>query len=673
MAKKSKKKKELLSKSVSIKERITRYVGITVAIVVVIVATVLGLVTSASLDKRSNLIVEGNAENLANQVQGWFNEEISYVDTLVHTIEYYNLPGNPEETTPREFLEDALKRHPEVYDYYLCLDDTTCYFGGGWEPAPGEYDPTTRDWYKEAKAANGEPVVSEAYVDVDSGRMVITISQAVKPGGQFVGCLAADIFIDDITKMAQENYSSSVGYAVIVDKAGSILTHKADKFIPAVDSEGNEIISSYADAKIPEALIAQPVTTIKKKLDFDNSLMVFSSAYLEKEGVTCVYVYSGLVYFSGLIAFILGCGIIFIIATVSIRKSVKNILGPMFKPLDELMVVANDMTNGDLSYTAQYRIPDEIGTVCLAIEGADAAIKSYIDDIGEKLRAMEQGDFTVAVDKEYIGDFAPLKDSINEIGQALRKAMAEIATSADNVYAGAQDVAGGAGGLADEVTSVTRLVEEGNQSIEDVVSEFDTNKEIAEASIQIAEEATEKLTRGNEQMQELLAAMNKISETSTQIDAIIETINNIASQTNLLALNASIEAARAGEAGRGFAVVADSVRELAEKTAEAAVDTTKLIKLSNDAVEEGSRLVHETAENMQIIVENNVRVNNQIRAIADSIERENQIISSVNDNFNNISSHTMNNSATSEECVALSEELFSQVELMHSILGEFKI
>lgn len=653
-----------------ISARITRYVRITITTVLAVVTLVLGFVSDTVIMQKSYDLHIAETKSVAEELEAWYSDRIARVESLVMTIEHYHMVTG-EDRALADYLKECLDQSSMVYDYYVCMDDRTCYFASGWE-APEDYDPTTRDWYIAAK--NSEDVcVSSAYLDVDTGRMVITLSKAIRQDGNAVGVLAADIFIDDVTEMAQAAFSSSDQYAILVDSAGSILTHKSDKFTPFVDQGGNEVIASYEKAGIPKKLIGQSKPVMSKKMDYDHQFRIFTAYYLEKEGITVIFVDNGLKYYSGVILFFLGCVFIFIVALFSIKKSLKNILEPIFAPLNELHVVADNMSNGILDYQADYRNEDEIGTLCVAIEQSNAAISSYISDIGEKLAAMEKGDFTVSVDMDYIGDFAPLKKSINEIGQALRDAMKMISESAENVYSSAQNVADGANALAEEVTSVTKLVDEGNESVTEVTGDFESNRKIAENSMDISEEARKQLEEGNAQMQELLSAMDKISETSGQIVEIIETINNIAAQTNLLALNASIEAARAGEAGKGFAVVADSVRELAAKTTDAAVDTTNLIQLSYEAVAEGSRLAKQTAENMNAIVVSNQDVNEHIRSIVTSIENETEIMGSVGDNFKNISTHTMNNSATSQECVALSEELFTQVEKMHEIIGRFKV
>lgn len=172
-------------------------------------------------------------------------------------------------------------------------------------------------------------------------------------------------------------------------------------------------------------------------------------------------------------------------------------------------------------------------------------------------------------------------------------------------------------------------------------------------------------------MNTMMAAMKRINDTSTRIGDIISEIESIASQTNLLSLNASIEAARAGESGRGFAVVADQIRELADQSAKAAVDTRELIESSIREVEEGNHAAKRASEAIGSVVDGIGQIADFSKNLKVIVEDQAEVMRQAKTGVNQISEVVQSNAATAQEASATSEELFAQANILDGLVGQF--
>ncbi|HOV42043.1 MAG TPA: methyl-accepting chemotaxis protein, partial [Oscillospiraceae bacterium] len=199
------------------------------------------------------------------------------------------------------------------------------------------------------------------------------------------------------------------------------------------------------------------------------------------------------------------------------------------------------------------------------------------------------------------------------------------------------------------------------------------NAKNAKKASALAKETFEQVDEGHKSMSRMLEAMQDINNSSEQISRIIKVIDDIAFQTNILALNAAVEAARAGAAGKGFAVVADEVRALAEKSAEAAKDTSKLIEESISNVQTGTQLAGNTAGALDKIVEMVSQVEEFINRIAEASEGQASAVEQINSGMEQITDVIQRNSATAEESAAASQELTGQANLLKEKIDKFKI
>lgn len=249
----------------------------------------------------------------------------------------------------------------------------------------------------------------------------------------------------------------------------------------------------------------------------------------------------------------------------------------------------------------------------------------------------------------------------------------------DGLTAGSQQTASAAGqvssasqSLAQGTSEQAAAIEETSASIEEMASMTKQNAANAAEAKSLADTARAIAEKGSNAMGRMTGAIDDIKKSSDETAKIIKTIDEIAFQTNLLALNAAVEAARAGEAGKGFAVVAEEVRNLAQRSAEAARDTSALIEDSVKNSDNGVAISQEVAESLGEIAEGNRKVNDLVGEIAAASNEQAQGVEQINSAIGQMDQVTQSSAANAEESAAASEELNAQAEELSRMVGELQ-
>lgn len=315
---------------------------------------------------------------------------------------------------------------------------------------------------------------------------------------------------------------------------------------------------------------------------------------------------------------------------------------------------------------------ERLGTV---VEWADRTQELAIErEVETVVGGAVEGDLTKRIPTEAkTGFFENLGNSVNELMVKLTGVVGEIQHASDNVRAGAGEIAEGNTDLSQRTEEQASSLEETSSSMEEMTSAVRESAENAAHANQLAKEARKEAEQGGAVVEQAVNAMQEINEASKKIADIISVIDEIAFQTNLLALNAAVEAARAGDQGRGFAVVAAEVRNLAGRSASAAKEIKGLIVESLAKVEDGSKLVNQSGEALDKIVNGSKKVTDIVGEIAASSQEQSAGIDEINKAVVQMDELTQQNAALVEQIAAASESMGEQAQGLADLMAFFKI
>ncbi|MBN9033141.1 MAG: chemotaxis protein [Rhizobiales bacterium 63-7] len=378
------------------------------------------------------------------------------------------------------------------------------------------------------------------------------------------------------------------------------------------------------------------------------------------------------------------------------------------RPLTGLMADVGRLSGGDYSTPVAGRTrSDEIGALSGALEGLRHTLASgraleteagkqrqaaeqerqrsenqrnestqqqrhVVALVGKGLSQLSTGNLSYRITEDFPEDYATLKHDFNGALQSLERMSGEISISINNISGGTSEISRSASDLARRTEQQAASLEETAAALNQLAAQVGSSADNARAAAESVESACKDAERSGDIVQKAISSMQGIENSSQEVSRIIGVIDEIAFQTNLLALNAGVEAARAGEAGKGFAVVAQEVRELAQRSAQAAKEIKTLINASAGQVQEGVGLVGRTGEALDKIASQVMQINGLIRQISASASEQAIGIREINSAVTQMDQVTQQNAAMVEEQTAAGAALAEEAVKLKSLMAAFK-
>lgn len=557
---------------------------------------------------------------------------------------------------------------PGIKDYTVYINEEDA--ANGKVQSYGEYDSYgSKDYYKDAATSQ-----KESFTDPyeDQGVKMISASFPIVYDEKTQGVILVDINLDTFSQLrAKDSKYPSMYVDVLASDSTMVYDSESMDYVGV---RLDTLIDSKEYAKIQAGIDTGKSFNVSTKKDDGTSLVRF---YAPVEAAGQVWWAASALSKSDLnritVILVVMMLLISVVSLVVIIIISRRLIRRYIEPINGVVEVANKLAVGDFSATTDVVYHDEIGELTETFAQMSHTLRAIIHDFSRGLNEMANGNFNIAPEVDNVGDFREMETALVKVLEDLSQTLSEINKVSDYVASSAAQLSDGAQNITDGATDQASSVQELMSTIANVSEQVQKNAENAGVANDMAKIVGEDIVSSNEQMQDVVKSMDLINESSTQISGIINTINDIAAQTNLLALNASIEAARAGEEGKGFAVVATQVGNLAAQSAEAAKSSYDLIAQAIKAVEEGKRIVDETAAKLLDSVEKTNELVKNMGEISEASENQAEALNQISEATNQIAAVVEENTAMAEESSASSEELSNQAQKLKDLVSVFNL
>lgn len=466
----------------------------------------------------------------AASVQSWLSGRILLVDHVAQTV-----ANDPAPQNITRLLEQRSLLSTFTFTYLGSRDGSFIIWPK--DDLPADYDPRTRPWYTDAMTAGGT-TLTEPYLDVTTGQLMMTIATPISHDGQSLGVVGGDLTLETLAKIVSSLDLGGIGYAFLVNAEGRVLVHPdkdrvmkqlSDIYPQKTPSLSTHISETEEEGK-PQILMFSPIKGLPS-VNWYVGLSIDKSKAYEALGDFRA---------SAILAMVIAVVITLLLLGILIRV--------LMQPLRLMGKAMRDIAQGEGDLTRRLSVHSK-------------------DEFGELA-----GDFNLFVERiqRSIREVSSATEHVNEVARRVVQTSSSSMANSDEQVIRTNSIAAAINELGAAAQEIARNAGDASQQASDARLQAEGGRQVVTQTINAMDELSKKIRMSCNNIE----ALNGKTE---NIGRILEVIKGISEQTNLLALNAAIEAARAGEAGRGFAVVADEVRSLAYRTQRSAQEIHAMI------------------------------------------------------------------------------------------------
>jgi len=645
---------------------IRRKIILNTLIVTIIISVVTTIVLSVSAMSLTNLTLMETLMPFAKTASKSIESSLHIMADRIFMIgENHELTS--EEATLEEKHQVLDKATSGIEFVWLALytQDGRLYTGNGNSPSDISGGELFKRMQETQNLVIGDTSVGENGLEVYVG---MPISTEKNNTYYLVGSYKYDM-LDDVISSIHIGYS---GHAFVMNESGQVVAYPDTDLIRS----GENVYSLYKDngklLEVFDAMKSGRIGSASVSIDGKDTLVVYAPVRGANWYLAIITPKSD---FTNIVntAVMINIGITITLTLLAILF-IARFAGNISKSLRSVTERIQKLAQGDLTSPVEVVMTnDEAQTLSNSLKETIEQVSGYISQLQNALERLSAGNLDVSVSDQFAGDFVVMKDSIHNITDFLNLLINDLQQSAETLSHAAQEVSQSARLMNEssghQSMSIDRLVEETDSISKDIV----IVDEHARTARELMEQSMEKLSMGDEHMENTLQAMENISHNAAEITKITKFLEEIAFQTNLLALNASVEAAHAGEAGKGFAVVANEIRDLAEKSAESSKRTAEMIVHSQQAIEEGVRYADLTAHFLNELTD----ISKQTYEITEDLEKlvgnEKLSLENASLDISQISRHARQNLESSSAVASLSGDLAQQAQSLEEMSGRFRL